>query len=218
VTQEPTTLAARVRSRFAGHEAGALVLLVVAVLAGIGGAIGGFKEIAKIVDPEDPPPVHFSADDLRTVNSPRYKFAFSYPSDWERRDSENSDGPIIDAGEDGVEMRSFGRLALSYGPPPSRERLDFLVQQEQDNGAKIVKGPVLQQVPGIGPLAETDIQGYRVVARLPATGGRPALTKVFIVTTLGERDVELDCQVPTDRFSRWERACTQLVNSLTLTG
>jgi hypothetical protein len=42
----------RVRRRVADHKLGALVLLAVAVIGGIGGTIGGVREIVDLFDSE----------------------------------------------------------------------------------------------------------------------------------------------------------------------
>lgn len=170
--KEPTTWAARLRQRFADHQAGAAILLAVAVLAGIGGAIGGFKAVVDLFgsdDPPPPPPVSFTADDLVAVEIPRYGFSFGYPSAWERSDPENSDGATITADRDGVVLRAYGANAFAAGPPPSRERLEYFV--EQALGRHDRRRGTAPARPGSGRARGRRRPGAAL--RAPRAGGRP---------------------------------------------
>jgi hypothetical protein len=72
----------RIRRRFADHKVGAVVILVVAVLGGVGGTIGGVREIIDLFNDESEPgtkrtgPVRIDPSELRTARNFRYGFSF----------------------------------------------------------------------------------------------------------------------------------------------
>jgi len=49
------------------------------------------------------------------------------------------------------------------------------------------------------------------------TDAAPALTYVALIVTTRERDVTMECQVPTRLYRRWRGACNQFLSTLTLT-
>jgi hypothetical protein len=79
----------RIRRRVADHKLGAFVLLAVAVIGGVGGTIGGVREIVDLFASEpgesEPRtqrkgPVRIDPSELRTARNFRYAFCSSTPS------------------------------------------------------------------------------------------------------------------------------------------
>jgi hypothetical protein len=214
------------RRRIADNRVGAIVVLGVALLGAIGGAIGGVREIVDLVDgsPQAPSPkrtaVRIDPSELKTAKNGRYGFSFQYPSTWERQDPINGDGLAAIGPQSGLELVAYGALP-TIGPSPADtfNRLDYLVRQLTDEpGARLVEGPSQQNVTRF--LSEgqtTEVAGSRFVREADATGEVPAVTSVGLTTTTPERDVTMLCQVPTRIYSSYRGACNQFLSTLTLT-
>ena len=73
---------------------GALLVLGIALLGTVGGAIGGAREIAGLFDGSTEPPaaVEFSPSELKPAKNGRYGFSFQYPATWTRQDPINGEG------------------------------------------------------------------------------------------------------------------------------
>jgi hypothetical protein len=219
------TRADRIRRRFANHRLGALLILGTAVLAAIGGAVGGIREIIDVLDgsPDRPkPPVRLSTSELRTAKNTRFGFSFQYPVTWERQDPINGDGLAAIGPERGLEVAASGSHPHpSLGPDPSDvfNRLEYLVHQSADAaGSRIVDGPTQQNVTRFLPGGGTsEVAGSRFVLETDPANGTPALTSVVLATTTNERDVTMRCQVPKRLASSYRGVCNQLVSTLTLT-
>jgi hypothetical protein len=216
----------RIRRRVADHKLGALVLLAVAVLGGVGGTIGGVREIIDLFNGESEPrtkrsgPVRINPSELRTARNFRYAFSFQYPVTWERQDPVNGDGLAAIGPQRGLQLVAYGALP-HVGPSPDDafERLDYLARELADSGgARVVEGPSQQNVAQSTPSGETfEVAGSRIVIETDATNGAPALTSVALATTTPDRDVTMQCQVPTRLYARWRGACNQFLSTLTLT-
>jgi hypothetical protein len=228
----------RVRRRVADHKLGALVLLAVAVIGGIGGTIGGVREIVDLFDSESdsaprknkPGPVRFDPSELRTARNFRYAFSFQYPVTWERQDPPNGDGLAAIGPLPGLQLGAYGALP-TFGPSPNDafERLEYRAR-ELSEGARVVEGPSQQNIPQSAPSGETfEVAGSRLVMETDAGRPRagtfppdaadeaPALTTVALVATTPDRDLTMECQVPTRIYPRWRGACNQFLSTLTLT-
>jgi hypothetical protein len=220
------TRADRIRRRIADHRVGALLLVGVALLGAIGGAIGGVREIIDLFDgsPEAPPAkrtaVSFDPSELKTAKNARYGFSFQYPATWERQDPVNGDGLAASGPEPGLELVGYGALP-TIGPSPADtfNRLDYQVRQLTDGpGTRLVEGPSQQNVTRFLPGGETtEVAGSRFVRTTDPTSEEPALTSVGLTTTTSDRDVTMLCQVPTRLYSSYRGACNQFISTLTLT-
>ena len=101
-----------------------MLILGVALLGTIGGAIGGAREIVDLFDgsPDRPTEtntaVRVSPSELRTAKNSRFGFSFQYPVTWERRDPINGDGLVAVGPEQGLELLAYGAHP-SAGPSPA---------------------------------------------------------------------------------------------------
>jgi hypothetical protein len=218
----------RIRRRVADHKLGALVLLTVAVIGGIGGTIGGVREIVDLFDSESeseprtkrPGPVRIDPSELRTARNFRYAFSFQYPVTWERQDPVNGDGLAAIGPQPGLQLVAYGALP-DFGPSPDDafERLEYRARElPESKGARVVEGPSQQNISQSAPSGETfEVAGSRLVMETDAKEGTPALTSVALVATTPDRDVTMECQVPTRLYPRWRGACNQFLSTLTLT-
>jgi hypothetical protein len=132
----------------------------------------------------------------------------------------NGDGLAAIGPQPGLQLVAYGALP-DFGPSPEDafERLDYLTRELADSGgARIVEGPSQQNVAQSTSGGETfEVAGSRIVMETDATDEAPALTSVALATTTPDRDVTMQCQVPTRRYPRWRGACNQFLSTLTLT-
>jgi hypothetical protein len=218
----------RIRRRVADHKLGALVLLTVAVIGGVGGTIGGVREVVDLFDSESeseprtkrPGPVRIDPSVLRTARNFRYAFSFQYPVTWKRQDPVNGDGLAAIGPQRGLQLVAYGAFP-HFGPSPDDafERLEYRARELPDSrGARVVEGPSQQNITQSTPSGETyEVAGSRLVMETDATDEAPALTSVALVATTPDRDVTMECQVPTRLYPRWRGACNQFLSTLTLT-
>jgi hypothetical protein len=219
------TRADRIRRRFADHKVGALVVVGLAVLGTVGGAVGGVREIVDLFDGSSQgttttTAVQLDPSELKTAKNSRYGFSFQYPVTWTRQDPINGDGLTAIGPEPGLELIAYGGLPVG-GPSPADtfNRLDYLVRQLTDEtGQRVTEEPNQQNVTRfLRDGGTTELAGSRVVIERDADEARPAQTSVALVTTTPERDVTMLCNVPTSLYSTYRGACNQLLSTLTLT-
>jgi hypothetical protein len=191
------------------------VAIVAAAIVAGGDVFDGSSE-----PPPDDPPVRLRTSELETATNARYGFSFQYPVTWERNDPVNGDGLAAIGPEPGLEVFGYGSLPTP-GPSPADtfDRLEYLMRETVDaTGARVVDGPTQQNVSQFLPEGETSqLAGSRFITETSAANGEPAMTSVVLVTTTRERDVTMQCQVPTVLYSRYRGACNQLISTLTLT-
>ena len=97
-------------------------------------------------------------------------------------------------------------------------RVEPFDRGERTRGARVVEGPSQQNISQSVPSGETyEVAGSRLVMETDATDEAPALTSVALVATTPDRDVTMECQVPTRLYPRWRGACNQFLSTLTLT-
>lgn len=203
-----------------------MVILGVALLGTIGGAIGGAREIVDLFDGSSERPtetetaVRLNPSELGTAKNSRYGFSFQYPVTWERRDPINGDGLAAAGPEPGLELLGYGAHP-SAGPSPADtfNRLEYLKEQLADGSrARLVEGPNQQNVTRFLPEGETtETAGSRFVLERDPVEGVPAVTSVVLATTTSERDVTMLCNVPSRLYERYRGACNQFISTLTLT-
>lgn len=203
-----------------------MVVLGLALIGTVGGAIGGAREIVDLFDrsskggTQTETVVHLNPSELRTAKNSRYGFSFQYPVTWERRDPINGDGLVAAGPEPGLELVAYGALP-SAGPSPADvfNRLEYLVGQLADGThARLVGASNQQNVTRILPGGETtEMAGSRFVIVRPPVEGVPEVTSVVLATTTNERDVTMLCSVPTRLYERYRGACNQFLATLTLT-
>jgi hypothetical protein len=219
------TRADRIRRRFADHKIGALVVVGLAILGTVGGAVGGVREIVDLFDGSSQgttttTAVQLEPSELRTAKNSRYGFSFQYPVTWTRQDPINGDGLTAIGPEPGLELIAYGGLPVG-GPSPADtfNRLDYLVRQLADEtGQRVIEEPNQQNVTRfLRDGGTTELAGSRVVIERDAGEARPAQTSVALVTTTPDRDVTMLCNVPTSLYSTYSGACNQLLSTLTLT-
>jgi hypothetical protein len=219
------TRADRIRRRFADHKIGALVVVGLAILGTVGGAVGGVREIVDLFDGSSQgttttTAVQLEPSELRTAKNSRYGFSFQYPVTWTRQDPINGDGLTAIGPEPGLELIAYGGLPVG-GPSPADtfNRLDYLVRQLADEtGQRVIEEPNQQNVTRfLRDGGTTELAGSRVVIERDAGEARPAQTSVALVTTTPDRDVTMLCNVPTSLYSTYRGACNQLLSTLTLT-
>jgi hypothetical protein len=219
------TRADRIRRRFADHKVGALIVVGLAILGTVGGAVGGVREIVDLFDGSSQgstktTAVQLDPSELRTAKNSRYGFSFQYPVTWTRQDPINGDGLTAIGPEPGLELIAYGGLPVG-GPSPADtfNRLDYLVRQLADEpGQRVTEEPNQQNVTRfLRDGGTTELAGSRVVIERDAGEARPAQTSVALVTTTPERDVTMLCNVPTSLYSTYRGACNQLLSTLTLT-
>jgi hypothetical protein len=132
----------------------------------------------------------------------------------------NGDGLAAIGPQPGLQLVAYG-VVPHFGPSPDDafERLEYLARELADSrGARVVEGPSQQNIAQSTPSGETfEVAGTRLVMESDATDGAPALTSVALATTTRERDVTMQCQVPTRLYPRWRGACNQFLSTLTLT-
>jgi hypothetical protein len=194
-------------------------VLAIGVIGTIGATIGGVREIADLFDGSERPGVTTTAvrlnpSELRTAKNTRYGFSFQYPVTWERNDPINGDGLAATDAESGVELVAYGSLPV-LGPKPDDvfDRLEYQVRELTDD-SRIVEAPTQQNVTRFLAGGETtEMAGLRFVMERVT----PAVTTLALVTTTRERDVEMQCNVPTRVYPSWRGACNQFLSSLTLT-
>jgi hypothetical protein len=218
------TRADRIRRRISDHPVGAVIVLAIGLIGAVGGTIGGVREIADLFDgngrPVETTSVRVEPSELRTARNTRYDFSFQYLVTWERNDPANGDGLAASGPEPGLALLAYGRIP-TVGPRPDDvfTRLDYQMRQlAEATGSRIVEAPNQQNVMRTFPGGETtEIAGSRFVMETDAREGAPALTTVALVTTTPERDVEMQCTVPTSDYASWRGACNQFLSTLTLT-
>jgi hypothetical protein len=223
------TRADRMRRRISDHPIGSKVVVVAGLVAALGATIGGVRQIVGLVDGSPDRPtltapvdeyVRLAPSELKTARNARYGFSMQYPASWTRQDPINGDGLAAVGPEPGFELLTYGGLPV-LGPQAQDgvfERLDYLVRQQTDHATRVVEEDIQQNIVHILPDGQTaEVAGRRFVMETDGSEGRPGFTTVALVTTTGDRDVQMTCRVPTELYQRWEGACNQLLSGLTLT-
>lgn len=198
---DPTRLS-RMRRWVENHRLLAPVLLLVGLLAGVGGAFGFGRDVYDLLRPDSSPPTPTTAvtavppEELVPEGNARYAFGFNRPQAWGRTgDPENSDGNAFEPLDgSGALVEAYGSLPFEESSRDPREALDAEVRLTEEfarqKGAEILESDYfgLYEVDDAG--ARAQIPGWRLVLAEPEGGsGTSPSTTVEVLTRWSGRNV-----------------------------
>jgi hypothetical protein len=184
-----------------GWRDGAVVILAVAVLGGVGGTIGGVREIIDLFNDEPEPgtrrtsPVRLDPSELRTARNFRYGFSFQYP----RHLGASGSCERRRAGRDrsAAGVSSSWRMALSpiSGRAPTMRSSGWTISRASSRTLEAhasSRAPASRTSRNRLPAARPSKSQARASSWRPMPPTKaPALTSVALATTTPDRDVTM---------------------------